>query len=289
MKICRTIAELQTHLKDLQREDGRLGLVPTMGALHRGHAVLIERAHSECSRVVVSLFVNPLQFGPNEDYGRYPRAFDADVALCERSGADVVFAPGVSDMYPVPQLTFVDVTQVSERLCGEFRPGHFRGVATVVLKLLNIVGPTHAYFGEKDFQQLCVIRRMVRDLNALVDIVAVPTVRENDGLALSSRNAYLSDEERKAAPILYESLQRAMRLVEAGETEPELVKAEGRAVLAQESRMRIEYFEIVDVDTAQPVQKIASPVRIAAAVWLGRTRLIDNVGASFSPSKNSTR
>ena len=288
MKVCRTVSELRTYLGDLPREDGRLGLVPTMGALHRGHAFLIERAHRECSRVVVSLFVNPLQFGPNEDYARYPRAFDADVALSEQSGADVIFAPDVNTMYPVPQLTFVEVTQVSERLCGEFRPGHFRGVATVVLKLLNIVGPTHAYFGEKDFQQLCVIRRMVQDLNVPVDIVPVPTVRESDGLALSSRNAYLSEAERKAAPILYESLSRAMRLVDAGQRDPELVKAEGKAALMQEPRMQIEYFEIVDVETAQPVQKIASPVRIAAAVWLGRTRLIDNVGASFSPLETIT-
>src|SRR5688572_21976507 len=173
MKICRTVREIRKHLHELQR-DARIGLVPTMGALHRGHATLIERARAECSHVVVSLFVNPLQFGPTEDYSRYPRSFDADLALSEEKGADVVFAPDLSAMYPAPQLTFVEVTRISEHLCGPFRPGHFRGVATVVLKLFNIVQPTHAYFGEKDFQQLCVIRRMVQDLNVPIEVVGVP-------------------------------------------------------------------------------------------------------------------
>src|SRR3989442_9873947 len=183
-----------------------IGLVPTMGALHAGHEALIQRARTDSQVVVVSIFVNPLQFGPNEDYTRYPRALQQDLEICERNGAGLVFAPSVEEMYPLPELTFVDVTRVSEHLCGAFRPGHFRGVATVVLKLLNIVQPDRAYFGEKDMQQLAVIRRMVLDLMVPVEIVGVPTVREPDGLALSSRNKYLDAEARQAAPGLYRAL-----------------------------------------------------------------------------------
>jgi len=193
------------NVNDLQKglESAELiGLVPTMGALHAGHENLIETARRECRTIVVSIFVNPIQFGPSEDYSQYPRTLERDLEACARRGADLVFVPSVEEMYPLPQLTFVEVTRISEHLCGKFRPGHFRGVATVVLKLLNIVQPQRAYFGEKDMQQLQVIRRMVLDLNVPVTIVGVPTVREPDGLALSSRNKYLSEEERRAASAL---------------------------------------------------------------------------------------
>src|SRR5215467_4782501 len=208
------------NVNDLQKalESAELiGLVPTMGALHAGHEKLIETARRECGTVVVSIFVNPIQFGPSEDYARYPRTLEQDLEACARCGADLVFAPSVEDMYPLPQLAFVEVTRISEHLCGKFRPGHFRGVATVVLKLLNIVQPQRAYFGEKDLQQLQVIRRMVLDLNVPVTIVGVPTVRDPDGLALSSRNKYLSEEERRAAPALYQALQAAARRIKEGE------------------------------------------------------------------------
>src|SRR5438094_4517672 len=201
-----------TSVKDVRKalETAKnIGLVPTMGALHAGHEVLIQRARKDSEAAVVSIFVNPLQFGPNEDYTRYPRELPRDLEICERNGADLVFAPSVEEMYPLPELTFVDVTRVSEHLCGAFRPGHFRGVATVVLKLLHIVQPDRAYFGEKDMQQLAVIRRMVQDLMVPVEIIGVPTVREADGLAISSRNQYLNPAERNAAPVLHRALQEA--------------------------------------------------------------------------------
>src|SRR5437870_6654060 len=209
-----------TSVKDVRKalETAKnIGLVPTMGALHAGHEVLIQRARKDSEAVVVSIFVNPLQFGPNEDYTRYPRELPRDLEICERNGADLVFAPSVEEMYPLPELTFLDVTRVSEHLCGAFRPGHFRGVATVVLKLLNIVQPDRAYFGEKDMQQLAVIRRMVADLNVPVEIVPVATVREADGLAVSSRNQYLDAEQRRIAPVVFRALREAESLIRAGE------------------------------------------------------------------------
>jgi pantoate--beta-alanine ligase len=254
-----------------------VGLVPTMGALHAGHEKLIEVARRDSGLVVVSIFVNPLQFGPKEDYGRYPRTLDADMEACRRLGVDVVFTPGVEDMYGEPQMTFVEVPRLTEHLCGKFRPGHFRGVATVVLKLFNIVQAQRAYFGEKDMQQLAVIRRMVSDLNLPVTVVGVPTVREADGLALSSRNKYLSDEERHAAPKLYSALQEASRLVGAGERDAAAVRRAGLTVLEESPLIRVEYFEIVEQQELQPVERIEGPVAIAAAIWIGSTRLIDNV------------
>jgi pantoate--beta-alanine ligase len=268
-----------SEVRELLESKKNIGLVPTMGALHAGHEKLIQLARAECDVVVATIFVNPLQFGPNEDYGRYPRALPRDLEMCERSGAHLVFAPSVEQMYPLPQLTFVEVTRVSEHLCGKFRPGHFRGVATVVLKLLNIVQPQRAYFGEKDMQQLMVIRRMTADLNMPVAIVGVPTVREADGLALSSRNQYLSPEERQAAPALFRALQEAVGGIRAGEQSVERVRASALAVLSASPLIRVEYFEVVDSDELQPVQAITAPVRIAAAIWLGKTRLIDNISA----------
>jgi pantoate--beta-alanine ligase len=271
-----TVKELHTAL----REAEHVGLVPTMGALHAGHERLIEIARRESAVVVVSIFVNPIQFGPNEDYSRYPRPLEQDLRACERLGADLVFAPSVEELYPLPQLTFVEVTRVSEHLCGKFRPGHFRGVATVVLKLFNLVRPEVAYFGEKDMQQLAVIRRMVSDLNVPVTIVGVPTVREPDGLALSSRNKYLTEAERKAAAALYAALRQAAARIQSGEKDAAKVKAATVAELESSPLIRVEYFEIVDPDELQPVVSVDGNVRIAAAIWIGKTRLIDNVAAN---------
>ncbi|MFB3829499.1 MAG: pantoate--beta-alanine ligase [Bryobacteraceae bacterium] len=266
-----------SELRALLAPRRNIGFVPTMGALHAGHGSLIERAVRESDCVVVSVFVNPIQFNSSSDFARYPRPLENDLRFCEQAGAHVVFAPEVADMYPQPQKTFVEVEGVTEKLCGEFRPGHFRGVATVVAKLLNIVRPDRAYFGEKDAQQLAVIRRMVRDLNMPVEIVEVPTVREPDGLALSSRNVHLSPAERGAAPVLYRSLRAAAAMIAAGAHDPEAVKARARELLAAEPLVRLEYLEIVDPGEMQPVARIQAPVRIAIAAWLGSTRLIDNI------------
>ena len=273
MQVVQTVKEVRESLRNVTS----IGLVPTMGALHAGHEQLIKTARAECNVLVASIFVNPLQFGPSEDYSRYPRPFTEDLLICERDGVDVVFAPSVDEMYPLPQLTVVDVARLSEHLCGKFRPGHFRGVATVVLKLLNIVRPDRAYFGEKDMQQLMIIRRMATDLNLPIEIVGVPTVREPDGLALSSRNKYLNVEERKAAPSLYRALSEAAREIEAGETDVSRIRESALAVFKAYEQIRVEYFEIVDRDELQPVDAIQGPVRLASAMWLGTTRLIDNV------------
>jgi pantoate--beta-alanine ligase len=264
-------------VRDALELDNNIGLVPTMGALHAGHEKLIETARRESGTVVVSIFVNPIQFGPSEDFARYPRTLEQDLEICKRLGVDLVFEPSVREMYPAPQATFVEVSRVSEHLCGKFRPGHFRGVATVVLKLFDIIRPHRAYFGEKDMQQLAVIRRMVADLNVPVAILGVPTVRETDGLALSSRNKYLNPEERKAAPLLYRVLQDAAARIREGERDSAKVRDAAMAVLGQSPLIRPEYFEIVDPEELQPVEKIDGPVRIAAAIWIGTTRLIDNL------------
>ena len=273
MRAVHTVNDLRKTLESA----GQIGLVPTMGALHAGHENLIETARRECRTIVVSIFVNPIQFGPGEDYSQYPRTLERDLEACARRGADLVFVPSVEEMYPLPQLTFVEVTRISEHLCGKFRPGHFRGVATVVLKLLNIVQPQRAYFGEKDMQQLQVIRRMVLDLNVPVTIVGVPTVREPDGLALSSRNKYLSEEERRAAPALYQALQAAARRIKEGERDVTKARTAALEILEKHPLVRVEYLEVVDPDELAPVSTIGSSVRIAVAIWVGRTRLIDNV------------
>jgi pantoate--beta-alanine ligase len=278
----RTVAEVRKRLAEARLEKLTIGLVPTMGALHAGHASLIERARAEAGSVVVSIFVNPLQFGPNEDYLRYPRPLEKDLDVCERKGANLVFVPEVADIYDSPQRTFVHVERLGDHLCGPVRPGHFRGVTTVVAKLFNIVQPDKAYFGEKDFQQLCIIRRMVKDLNMPVEIVAVPILRDADGLALSSRNVYLSTEERAVAPALYRALCFAKEIIEAGQRNPEIAKGDAMTVLIAEvpnSLLRIDYIEIVDIVDLQPVSEITGEVRIAAAIWIGKTRLIDNVAA----------
>ena len=278
MEVVQTVNDVRKALLSARKSGTVIGLVPTMGALHAGHEALIEAARRKCGVVVVSIFVNPLQFGPNEDYQRYPRALVKDLGICRRHGADIVFNPSVDEMYRTPQLTFAEVTRVSEDLCGKFRPRHFRGVATVVLKLFNIVRANRAYFGEKDMQQLAVIRRMVADLNVPIEIIGVPTVREADGLAISSRNEYLNPAERRVAPVLYHALQEAAGRIRSGERDAAKVRETAMAILRAEPLMRVEYVEIVDPSEIQPLSTISGPVRIAAAVWIGGTRLIDNVG-----------
>ncbi len=280
LRVAPSIRELRELLVEIRRAGKTIGLVPTMGALHAGHARLIEHARRECHYVAVSLFVNPTQFNQQEDYQRYPRDFSRDQALCEGLGVDCIFAPSLEEMYPRPLRTIVDVAVVSEGLCGAFRPGHFRGVATVVAKLFDIVQPDYAYFGEKDAQQLAVIRRMVADLNLPVTIRPVPTVREPDGLALSSRNQLLNAEERRIAIVLCQALQAAANMIAGGERNPAAVKQQTRALFDRQPLVRAEYFEIVDPDEMQPVERITGPVRIAGAIWVGSTRLIDNVLAT---------
>lgn len=275
--VIHTIAELRARLAGLR--GGRVGLVPTMGALHSGHASLIAQAAAENDCVVVSIFVNPLQFNDLADYHRYPRTLHTDAAFCERYGSHIVFAPAPEEMYPEPPHTLVEVSSISEHLCGKFRPGHFRGVATVVLKLFQIVQPGRAYFGEKDAQQLAVIECMVRDLNVPVEIVPVATVREPDGLAMSSRNRLLTPEQRRVAPLLHIALEQTRQSVERGERDPDLLKLQALATLA-DPEIRVEYLEIVDAATMQPVKRIDGGVRVAVAAWLGSTRLIDNIFVS---------
>lgn len=276
LQVIGTIAALRAELAARRQAGQSIGLAPTMGALHEGHGALIRRSARENACTVVSVFVNPTQFNDADDYRLYPRTPETDVALCRDWGAQIVFAPAVPEMYPEPPLAHVDVERVSGKLCGAFRPGHFRGVATVVAKLFHIVQPQKAYFGQKDAQQLAVIRRMVGDLNFPVEIVAVPTVREPDGLAMSSRNRRLSAEERRQAPRIYQALLEAARAVEAGTRQAGEVRRRGLALLG-DAGFRVEYFEVVDPDTIQPVDEIAGTVLIAAAAWLGPVRLIDNI------------
>jgi pantoate--beta-alanine ligase len=280
MRIVRSILELRQQLSTLR--NGEIGFVPTMGALHAGHGRLIETSVRETNSTVVSIFVNPSQFNDPADFANYPHTFDTDAALCQSLGAGIVFAPSEQEIYPRPQDAFVDVARVGERLEGAFRPGHFRGVATVVMKLFQIVQPDRAYFGEKDAQQLAVIRRMVTDLNVPVDIVGVATVREPGGLAMSSRNRRLTPAEHALAPLLYQALQLAASKIAQGSIDPETVKQEAIAALAH-PEIRVEYLEIADPVFMQPVERIEGPVRIALAAWLGSTRLIDNVLAGPRP------
>lgn len=272
----RTVADLRAVVGAWHRAGDRVALVPTMGALHRGHLALVERGRTLCPRVVTSLFVNPTQFGPNEDFARYPRDEAADAALLASVGCDLLYAPGVSEMYPDGFAVTVTPGPIAERQCGPFRPGHFAGVATVVTKLLLQSQADVALFGEKDFQQLQVIRRVARDLDIPVAIEGVPTVRESDGLALSSRNVYLTPEQRAGAPVIYRTLQEMARRLEAGD-DVAAVSADGLAALARAGFSAIDYLEVADAETLRPLARPDRPGRILAAVWLGRTRLIDNI------------
>ncbi|MFI5350243.1 MAG: pantoate--beta-alanine ligase [Elusimicrobiota bacterium] len=254
----------------------RVGLVPTMGALHEGHAALVRRAAKECDRVVVSIFVNPLQFGPNEDYGRYPRALPADRKLVAAAGAAAVYAPSVEEMYPKGFRTHVEVEELSDLYCGHYRPGHFRGVATIVLKLFNQVPADRAYFGEKDFQQVGIIERMSLDLDVPIKIVRVPIIRERDGLALSSRNRYLSPGQRAAAPALRAALAAGAVAARKRGAGPAAVAAAVRRALAG-SGLKLQYAAVADARTLEPARDLRGPRRLLVAAYLGRTRLIDNI------------
>jgi pantoate--beta-alanine ligase len=255
----------------------RLGFVPTMGALHEGHLSLVRAAKADCDAVVASIFVNPTQFGPNEDLAKYPRSFDSDRERLEREGVDFLFAPSVEEMYPKGAVTWVTVEGLSDKLDGRSRPGHFRGVTTVVAKLFNAVEPDVAFFGQKDAAQVAIIRRMVRDLNLPVEIVVCPIVREPDGLAMSSRNVYLNPEQRTRALVLHRSLMRIKRLADAGERETSKLLNAGREELARENTIRLDYFEIVDPDTLDPVADTSEGAVAAIAAFVGTTRLIDNI------------
>ena len=277
MTVVETIADVRRVVHDARQRGAAIGAVPTMGALHEGHGSLIDRARGECGLVVVTVFVNPIQFNEPADYARYPRTLDTDVEFCRARGADVVFAPSLAEMYPGDRRVFVECGEVAQFMEGHFRPGHFRGVATVVAKLFNIVGPGRAYFGEKDAQQVAVVRRMVEELNFPVEIVEVSTVRESDGLALSSRNTRLSAEQRRMAVALYEALVGAKERIHAGERRAEEVKRCAAAVLARYPSVRLEYLEIADPLRFTPVEVIEGPVRVCGAVWVGQVRLIDNI------------
>ena len=261
----------------IRRADKRLGFVPTMGALHEGHLSLVRAARASSDAVAASIFVNPTQFGPNEDLAKYPRSFERDCELLRREGVELLFAPSVEEMYPAGGVTWVTVEGLSDKLDGRSRPGHFRGVTTVVAKLFHIVEPDASFFGQKDAAQVAIIRRMVRDLHLPLEIVTCPIVREADGLAMSSRNAYLDPEQRKRALVLHRSLMRVQRLAEAGEREVSKLLAAGREEFAKESSVRLDYFEIVDRDKLDPVEDISAGALVAVAAYVGSTRLIDNI------------
>jgi pantoate--beta-alanine ligase len=277
MKICKTIDDMRAASRRTHLEKRTLGFVPTMGALHEGHLSLVRAAKSKCDVVAVSIFVNPLQFGPSEDLAKYPRTFERDVALLEREAVDILFAPAPEEMYPAGAVTCVTVEGLSEKLCGRSRPGHFRGVTTVVAKLFNIVQPDFAFFGQKDAAQATIIRRMARDLNFPVEIVVCPIVREPDGLAMSSRNAYLSPQERRSAFVLSRSLKEISNLFDQGERSAIKLIAAGKQVLSLDPAVRLDYLEIVEPASLDPVQELTSPALVAVAAFVGNTRLIDNV------------
>lgn len=273
MRTLRTIAEFRMARRGL----GEVGVVPTMGFLHEGHLSLVRRAKAECGAAAVTIFVNPTQFAPHEDFTRYPRALERDLELVQAAGADLVFAPGVGEIYPEGFDTRIDVGQVTTRLEGAVRPGHFAGVATVVAKLLNITGATRAYFGQKDAQQTVVIRRLVRDLNLPSEIVVCPTVREPDGLAMSSRNTYLSPDQRARAAVLHRSLKAAEALADEGETRAEALRETVRRTLAEVANDGVDYVSVAHPDTLEELDDISAGALVSLAVRFGETRLLDNV------------
>lgn len=270
------IKEVREIIKDWKSGGFSIGFVATMGYLHNGHKSLIELARQQNDRVVVSVFVNPTQFGPNEDFAKYPRDIEHDWQICQEAGADLLFAPAAAEMYPDNNLAYIDLKELGDNLCGASRPGHFRGVCTVVGKLFNIITPDQAYFGQKDAQQLAIIKKMVKDLNFAVKIIACPIVREPDGLALSSRNAYLSTQQRQAALILSQSLQAAQELLLKGERDAQVIREFISEQIASEPLVKSDYIELVDSLTLKPVKNITAPILVAAAIYVGKTRLIDN-------------
>lgn len=282
MKLLHTIKETVDETAQVKAAGKRIGFVPTMGALHEGHMTLVRRSKEECDYVVVSIFVNPTQFGPSEDFSKYPRTLESDANKCREAGVDLIFAPSAEEMYPQGFNSWVDVGGVTEVLEGKSRPGHFRGVATVCTKLFNIVSPDFAFFGKKDHQQLQVIMKMVRDLNIRLQIVPVETVREDDGIAMSSRNRYLNPEERRAALVLSHSLAGAEKLFRSGERDTQAIRGIVEGIINSEPLAVIDYVEVVDAETLLPVEAIEQPVVVLLAVKIGSTRLIDNV--VLSPS-----
>jgi pantoate--beta-alanine ligase len=277
MKIYDTIKAMRAASREQRSAGKRLGLVPTMGALHDGHLSLIRAAKAQCDQVAVSLFVNPLQFGLREDLTKYPRDLARDRELLENEDVNFLFAPGVEEMYPAGAVTYVTVEGLSDKLCGRSRPGHFRGVTTVVSKLFNIVEPDLAFFGQKDAAQVAIVQRMVRDLNIPVQIVTCPIKREADGLAMSSRNAYLDPQQRKSAPVLYRSLVEVQKTFDRGEHKTDRLIAAGKRAFTENPAMRLDYLEIVDPETLDPVDVVSGRALVAIAAFLGNTRLIDNV------------
>lgn len=276
MEITGSIKRVREQVREWRKEGLTVGLVPTMGYLHEGHKSLIDKAVEQNDKVVVSVFVNPMQFGPTEDLESYPRDMDRDAALCEKAGAALIFHPEPEEMYDDNFSSFVDMNTLTGGLCGKTRPIHFRGVCTVVAKLFNIVTPDRAYFGQKDAQQLAVIRHMVNDLSFGIEIVGCPIIREEDGLAKSSRNTYLSEDERKAALVLSRSLKEGKKLVDDGEKDAAKVKKTITDIIEKEPLAKIDYVEVVDWNTLEPVEKIDGPILTAIAVYIGKTRLIDN-------------
>ena len=276
MKICYTVDDVRKEVKEWKKQGLSVGFVPTMGYLHEGHRSLMEAARKENDKVVVSIFVNPMQFGPTEDLESYPRDLDKDSKLCEGVGVDLIFHPEPEEMYPEGFCSYVDMNGLTTELCGKSRPIHFRGVQTVVLKLFNIVTPDNAYFGQKDAQQLAVVTRMVKDLSVDTKIHGCPIIREEDGLAKSCRNTYLSETERQAALILSQSLQVGKALIEQGETDATVVKKAISDKIATEPLARIDYVDVVDFDTITPIEQIKGNTLVAIAVYIGKTRLIDN-------------
>lgn len=277
MRICSTIDEMRLACRVMKNDGKRLGFIPTMGALHEGHLSLVRQARASCDVVAASIFVNPTQFGANEDLSKYPRTFERDRDLFEKEGVEILFVPPVEEMYPRGAVTWVTVEGISDKLDGRSRPGHFRGVTTVVAKLFHIVEPDAAFFGQKDAAQVAVLKHMVRDLNFRVEIVVCPIVREPDGLAMSSRNAYLDPQQRRQALVLHRSLLRAQKLVEAGERNAAKVIAAAQQELAAEPGARLDYFEIVDPETLDPMVEVSGGALAAVAAYMGNTRLIDNL------------
>lgn len=279
-RLISSIEEIRHEIRSAQRSGETVGLVPTMGAFHEGHLSLIRHSTDNCDRTVVTLFVNPTQFDVASDLDNYPRDLDADFAACQAANVDWLFAPSVDEMFPEEPLTFVNVFGVSEGLCGDRRPGHFRGVATVCAKFLSIAPADRAYFGQKDYQQLAVIRRLVQDQNFPIEIIGVPTVRDEDGLALSSRNRRLSPDERRAAPVIYRALRSVQAAALEGEQDAAKLIELARVEISAEPLARIEYIEIVDRDTIAPVTTVDTERRMAVSIWFGDTRLIDNIAVS---------
>ncbi|ADQ45604.1 pantoate/beta-alanine ligase [Caldicellulosiruptor kronotskyensis 2002] len=277
MFVVKKIQEMKDIIKKLKKEGKSIGFVPTMGYLHEGHLSLVRLSKQQNDITIMSIFVNPIQFGPNEDYDRYPRDFERDKSLAEKEGVDYIFYPSVEEMYPEDFKTVVSVKKITEIMCGKSRPGHFDGVATVVLKLFNIVNPDRAYFGQKDAQQLAVIKQMVKDLNLDVEIVPCPIVREQDGLAMSSRNVYLSEEERKSATVLYRALNLAKEMIEKGQKDVSSIKRAMEEMILKEKYTKIDYIEFVNNDTFEIISKVEGKVLIALAVFVGKARLIDNI------------